>query len=175
MNRAIAGPIAALMTILATPRAQAAASGLELTGIFGVGFSTNVRSGIPLMLRLRYLEGVPFVLEANFLVPYGGGAGLLLDVYRGEKLRVHAFDVGIFVPLAAPLRLTRPDIDRRFDLWTGLGIEWNYRRDETVSVDWRVFCADPSSIPYYYGAFTKPIYLDALKESQLWIGYVKRF
>jgi len=175
MNKAILGWLSALIMMTATPQAQAFENRLEVTGIFNVGFSLNARNGIPLSLRLRWLDGLPFALEANVHVPYGVGAGLLLDVYRGEHLRVHAFDVGIFVPIAPQLRLTRPDIDRDFDLWTGLGIEWNYRRSETVAVDWRVFIADPSRVPYYYGAFCKPIYLDALKESQLWIGYVKRF
>ena len=190
MNRAITGLFGALMIMMCPTQAPAAEcepdevcpdaggsalSKMELTGIFAVGGSVNARIGYPLMLRLRYLNGIPFALEANVFVPYGGGAGVLLDVYRGEHLRVHAFDLGIFAPIIPQFRLTRPDVDRKFDIWTGLGLEWNYRRNETVAVDWRVYLADPTRIPFYYGSFCKPIYLDALKESQLWIGYVKRF
>lgn|GEM_PF-2808894 len=135
------------------------------------GSYAAMNGGAFLAARVRYIPNVPFALEANLYAPYGLGLGLLLDVYRGEELRVHAFDLGVFgnLPWA---KVNHPKIDRLFDLTIGCGIEWKISGRHIISVDWRAFLADPTSVPLYYGNYALSIYKDALIGGQLWLGYV---
>ncbi len=165
----------AVLCLLALP-AKAAAEKRGFEGMFGVGIGAgpgaaeNAFVSYPLTLRLRYLPQTPFGLELNLLVPNGAGANLLLDVYRGERLRVHAFDLGIFKPFSQELAVVRTDVKRDFDITLGIGLEYDFALGGTLAVDWRVFLPDPTRIPFYYGAYAMNIYRDALIGSQLWIS-----
>ncbi len=165
----------AVLAVMALP-AKAAAEKRGFEGMFGIGIGAgpgaadNAHVSYPLSLRLRYLPQTPFGLEVSLLVPNGVGANLILDVYRGERLRIHAIDLGIFRAFNDELRLTRPEVKRDFDISLGLGLEYDFALGGTLAVDWRVFLPDPTRIPFYYGAYALDIYRDSLIGSQLWIS-----
>jgi len=153
---------------------RAASEGFEFMGLAGLGIAPGAadhgKIGYPLMFRLRRLPEIPFGFQVSLLLPNGAGANIFIDAYRGERLRLHILDLGVFVPFSRDLRTVRPDIDRAFDLTAGLGLEYNFLLGGTLAVDWSVQLPNPLAIPFYYGGYATRIYLDSLIGSQLWIS-----
>ena len=145
----------------------------SLTGLeFGAGYfgEDPHRGGVLLTERFRYLPEIPLTLEINSYLPYGLGASLLLDVYRGQNLRLHG-NLGVFKPFSADLNISRTDISRSCDMTVGAGLEW---RDDksgmSILFDWRAYLPNPTDVPLRYGNFSGQIYVDALKGGQIWLG-----
>ena len=130
--------------------------------------STTKTCGVHLAVRARHSR-TPFGIEAGMILPHGLGATLILDVYRGDRFRIHAFDVGAFVPVfGRALSVTR--IERSWDLTIGAGAEILVRPRVAVTVDWRIFLPNPSEILPIYGDFARLLYDEAGHGGQLWIG-----
>jgi hypothetical protein len=145
-----------------------------LVGI-GAGFSPG-HFGLPAMFRLRLLNfGVPLALETSFYCPYGVGANLLLDIFQRGGLRVHALDLGLFVPFAQPERLVRMEVDRSIDVTIGAGMEYGFKRGWVLAVDYRFFFPNPTTVPFRYGGFSLDIYRDTAKGGHLWVTFGRRF
>jgi len=164
--------LAVLAATSAAAPAIAAESGFERRVVLAAGGGYPATSGgVFLAARLRYLPKVPFALELNLYAPYGFGIAFPLDVYRGDRLRVHAFDLGVFenMPWA---KVSHSEVDRFFDVTIGCGVEWNVYGKHVVSVDWRAFLADPTKVPFNYGNYALKLYKEALIGGQLWLGYV---
>jgi len=163
--------LAAIGATLDAAPASAAETGLERRIVIAAGGGYPGSGGVFLAARLRYLPKIPFALEINLYAPYGFGIAFPLDVYRGERLRIHAFDLGVFEDLPW-LKVSHSEVDRFFDVTIGCGIEWNVFGDHVFSLDWRAFLADPSKVPFRYGNYAVPLYKDALAGGQIWLGYV---
>jgi len=164
----------ALGAALTAPEAMAAESGLDRRTVVAIGGGypvSGVSGGLFLAARLRYLPSTPFALEVNLYAPYGFGLGWLLDVYRSDRLRIHAFDLGVFenMPWA---KVSHSEVDRFFDVTLGCGVEWNVTGRHILSLDWRAFLPDPTKVPFRYGNYSVPFYLDALAGGQIWLGYI---
>ncbi len=164
--------LAAIGLAFASSVAKAANEGLDRRIVLAAGGGYPAKSGgVLLAARLRYLPNTPFALEFNLYAPYGFGLAFLLDVYRNDRVRIHAFDLGFFENIPW-LRVNNPQVDRFFDLTLGAGIEWNVYGRHIVSLDWRAFLPDPTKVPFRYGNYTVPIYRDAIAGGQIWLGYI---
>jgi len=164
-----------VLAALAAPGpVRAASEGFEFMGLAGIsaapGAADHGKIGYPLLFRLRRLPEIPFGLQVGLLVPNGATASVFIDAYRGERLRLHILDLGVFVPFSRDLRTVRPEIDRDLDLTAGLGVEYDFLLGGTLAIDWVVHLPNPLAIPYYYGEYALPIYRDSLIGSQLWIS-----
>lgn len=120
-----------------------------------------------LVTRIRHRR-TPFAFEQTIIIPHGLMSALLLDVWRGNRWRAH-LDLGIFRPIAKR-HLSATNIDRSWDLVLGFGAEALVYKRLSVTVDWRMFFPDPTSVPQMYGDFVRPIYKDAQRGGQLWLG-----
>ena len=167
--------LTALIILSAT--AHAAKPELQIGGGLGGGLGRDThRIGILCFGRFRLLPEVPVAVEVSAYLPFGAGAGLVLDVYRNEYLRVHFLDLGVFVPFDASLRVMHPEVRRGWDFTVGAGIEWFDRANGiAITLDWRAFLPDPTTVPFHYGGFAKKFYIDALIGGQLWVGFARRF
>jgi hypothetical protein len=163
----------------------------ELLGVFALGGAPF--SAIPTRwhnqsywfsfyhaLRLRFPRISPLALEANvaYSASFGIGVNLLIDVIRTERWRVHLIDPGIFINLHDSLTAT--NWERRLDLTLGGGFEYDLKVDPKhgdlrLTFDVRWFIPEPVSLQDRLGAFSVPIYEDAAKGVQLWIGIARRF
>ncbi len=110
----------------------------------------------------------PLTLEINAVIPCGFGVNLLFDVFRSDRLRVHLLDLGVFWNAFKPVSVQR--LHRQFDLTAGLGVDVRVWRTLSVSADWRVFLPNPMTTLPDYADFALPMYREALKGGQLWIG-----
>lgn len=117
--------------------------------------------------RIRHRR-TPFAFEQTIIIPHGTMSTLLIDTWRGDRWRVH-LDLGMFIPIAGH-HVSAMDVDRSWDLVLGFGAEVLVYKRLAVTVDWRIFLPDPTSIPQVYGDFVRPIYQDAQRGGQLWLG-----
>lgn len=158
--------------------AHAAKPEFQVGGGIGGGFpgDDTHRMGLFLTGRFRLLPEVPVALEVSAYLPYGVGAGLVLDVYRGHGLRIHLPDLGVFIPFDPSLRIMHPEVPRGWDGTVGAGVEWREPKSGIVlTLDWRAYLPDPTTVPFYYGGFAKKFYVDGLIGGQLWFGFAHRF
>lgn len=137
-----------------------------LYGDFGNGHVTSAVESNRLAVRLRAPRWTMVGLELSGTLFHGLGASLTLDLFRCRYVRVH-LDPGIFWNLGEPLVVAR--VPRDFDLTAGLGVDVRLNAEIVIGVEWRVFVPDPFSIVNRYGAFSRPIYEEAVKGGQLWL------
>ncbi len=162
----------ALGPVLAAPAARAAETGLDRRVILAAGGGYPATSGgVFLAARVRYLPTTPFALEFNLYAPYGFGLAFILDVYRSERLRIHAFDLGFFEDLPF-WKVNHSEVQRFFDLTVGCGVEWKVYGRHIVALDYRAFLPDPTKVPFNYGNYSLVFYRDAFAGGQIWLGYV---
>lgn len=129
--------------------------------------STSKTYALNLVGRIRH-HRTPFVFEQTIIIPHGMMSALLLDVWRAERWRLH-LDLGMFRPIAGQ-HLSATNINRSWDLVLGFGGEVLAYKRLAITVDWRMFFPDPTSVPQMYGDFVRPIYKDAQRGGQLWLG-----
>lgn len=129
--------------------------------------STTRTGALNAFVRVRHSR-MPFAFEQTIVLPHGTMSAILLDAWRADRWRAH-LDLGVFIPVGGR-QISTTVIDRPWDLVLGLGAEAMVYKRLTVTVDWRVFLADPAMIPGRYGDFVRPIYKEAQRGGQLWIG-----
>ncbi len=126
----------------------------------------------PFTLRLagqiRAPKYTPVSLEISAVIPCGFGANLLFDVFQSDRVRVHLLDLGIFWNAFKPVSVQR--LHRDFDLTAGLGLDVRVWKTLSVSADWRVFLPNPATTLPNYADFAIPMYVEAARGGQLWIG-----
>ncbi len=119
--------------------------------------------------RLRRPGNTPLGLELAVHVPHGASMTVLIDLVRVKNLGSAHLAVGIFRPIMDQ-HLSVEKIDRSGDLVLGWGLEARVYKSCEGTVDWRVFLADPTTVPRMYGDFVRPIYDEAMKGGQVWLG-----
>ena len=129
--------------------------------------STSNTYTVNLVARVRHGR-TPFAFEQMIIIPHGLMSSLLLDVWRGDRWRAH-LDLGVFVPIHGQ-HVSAKSIDRSWDIVPGLGAEVKVHERMVVTADWRIFLPDPTTVPQTYGDFVRPIYKDAQRGGQLWLG-----
>lgn len=164
--------MAACLSFPAISRAEDAPEirGVELMCVGALGGGYPDRGGLLMTARLRRVPETQFALEVGFYAPWGVGVNLLVDVFRNDRLRVHLIDPGVFYAWEPGLRVSRPDVEREFDITLGLGVEWNFTGRWWLTVDSRFYLPDPIRVIGYYGDFARRIYSDAARGVQTWIG-----
>lgn len=119
---------------------------------------------------LRLSERHVFVaLELSSLMQAGFAADFLVYLVTVRRVQVHLIDPGVGWN-AFGYTLSTPDVKRSLDLRLGAGVEVRLRRHASLTVDWKVSLPDPAFVITHYGDYGKSIFLDALKESTLWLG-----
>ena len=131
-------------------------------------------------LRLRFPKWTPLALEVNtvYAGAFGLGLNILCDVFRSERVRVHLGDPGVFFNLYQSV--TARNWDRTIDLTAGLGVEirpvlTGPRQNLRLTFDARWFVPNPFTTHEKLGSFAIPLYEDAAKGVQLWIGIARTF
>ena len=143
-----------------------------LVGGFGMSLEDPSILSVLVAFRLSYLERIPLALEVSGIFPYGFGANLLIYVYRDERVLIHLIDFGIFHALGR--EITAPHISRDFDLVFGAGIEVVITPHFLVTLDWRVFLADPFSVLPNYADWGIHAYEKSAR-GVLWLGAAYSF
>lgn len=162
--------VSVLAIILSSGTAYSADEGFDLRPIVAIGGGVNSRVGGMVGARLRWLPYTPIALEASMFIPYGGGFNVLFDVFRNDRVRVHAFDLGLFWAFSEEQRVVGPKFDRSFDITAGAGIEVRVLDRWIVTADWRWFFPNPGEMLPMYGDFSQRPYARALIGGQIWIG-----
>lgn len=141
----------------------------ELSLDRALGLTAGFNSPPGLLISARFLEKrhTFFGAETFAVLPWGVGINLFLDLVRTDRLTIKLLDLGLFFPIVK--KLSVPDIQRDYDLVLGSGLMWHYSAKTNFFLDWRAYLPDPSLI-FYYGDFIRPIYKQALRESQLCLG-----
>lgn len=119
--------------------------------------------------RFRLPKYTPLVLEIDVVFPHGVGANLGIDILRTERVRVHIGDVGLFGNLTTPVSVAR--LKRKLDMVAGAGVEIKVNKSFSVTLDWRMFLPPFADTLLRYGDFARPMYEEALKGGQVWIGF----
>lgn len=120
-------------------------------------------------VRLRMPKYTPFVLEVSAVFPYGFGANLGVDVVHTNRVRLHIVDFGVFGNFTVPVSVAR--LERKMDFTVGLGLEVKLTKTVSMTLDWRIFLPPPAATLRHYGDFARPLYDEALKGGQIWIGF----
>lgn len=150
-------------------RAGASVGGpVGLIGYDGYWKTSTPPFTLRLMGQLRLPKYTSLALEISSVVPYGLGANLLFDVVQTDRIRVHLFDLGFFWNAWKPVVVQR--LKRSVDLTVGLGLDVRIKDSWSVSADWRVFMPNPWTTLPAYSEFALPMYEEALKGGQLWLG-----
>lgn len=153
----------------------------ETQTVWGLGFAPGVGGmgsdctttpiSIWMVQRLRLPRYSQFGLEAGFVAPGGLSFSLLVDVARFGRFRIHLIDPGIVVNLTEPGTVQR--VHRTFDLTLGAGVDIRLNRELALTANWRMFFPDPVGVISRYGDFARPVYAEAAKGGQLWIGLAR--
>lgn len=109
-----------------------------------------------------------FGLELNMTLPATFGTGLLIEAIRTQHVRFHILELGISWYPMKPLSVAR--IKRRFDLYVGLGFDLRFWEGPRLAIEWRAYLPDPVYTITRMADFARPVYEEALKGGQLWIG-----
>lgn len=120
-------------------------------------------------VRLRMPKYTPLVLDVSVVFPHGIGATIGVDVVHTDRVRLHIGDAGLFVNATVPVSVAR--LERNIDLVVGLGLEVKLTKTVSVTLDWRVFLPPPISTMRSYGDFARPLFDEAFKGGQVWIGF----
>lgn len=149
--------------------------GFECTLVAGFGFNTGSADHGTFLgaFRISYLERIPLALEVSFVLPYGIGTNLLLYLYHGDRVNIHFIDFGIFYSWWRDMSSTW--IPREFDLTVGCGLEVKVSEGLMITLDWRVFLADPFHVLPNYADFGLRAYGEATKGGELWFGVAYSF
>lgn len=117
--------------------------------------------------RLRAPDHTSFGLEASAVLPFGFGLNGFIDLIHIKKARAH-FNFGVFANLIDSVSVM--NIDRRFDITGGFGVEIPVSEKIYLTLDWRNFLPWPWETIARYGDFSRPFYDEAFKGGQLWLG-----
>jgi hypothetical protein len=121
---------------------------------------------------VRFEEKHFFIgLELASLLQAGFAADLQFYVVRQRKFAIHIIDPGVGWN-AFGHYLSVPEVKRSVDLHLGAGFRIRACRHAWATVDWQVSFPDPGYVIQSYGDYGKTIFLDALKESQIWLGVI---
>jgi hypothetical protein len=121
---------------------------------------------------VRFEEKHFFIgLELASLVQAGFAVDFQFFIVRQRKFAIHIIDPGMGWN-AFGHYLSVPDVKRTFDLHLGAGFRIRACRHALATVDWQVSFPDPGMVIQSYGDYGKTIFLDALKESQIWLGVI---
>jgi len=120
-------------------------------------------------VRFRLPKYTPLVLEVSAVFPYGVGVALGLDIVHTDRVRLHIGDFGMFGNLTVPVSVAR--LERKIDIVFGVGAEVKLTKTVSMTLDWRVFMPPPITTFRHYGDFARPMYDEALKGGQIWIGF----
>lgn len=129
--------------------------------------STSKRFALNAVARIRHPR-TPFGFEQTLILPHGTMSAMLLDAWRADRWRAH-LDLGAFIPIGGR-HMSAISVERSWDVVLGLGAEALVYKRLSVTVDWRVFLPDPTTIPQRYGDFVRPVYKEAQRGGQLWLG-----
>lgn len=151
---------------------------LELQTTWGLGlapgaaFAGPENTSAPLTVWLsqsvRFPRYSQFGLELTFVAPGGLGATLLVDIIRTGRVRIHVLDPGIVWNLLGPISVGR--VHRALDLTLGAGADIRLTRELGLTFGWRMYFPEPIGTISRNGDFARPVYAEAAKGGQLWIG-----
>lgn len=130
--------------------------------------------------RFGWLNRTPIALEFSAFAGYPVGGGVNPSVvfyfFHNDWLRFHV-NLGIAIS-AEPF--TSPEVPRAWDMSIGTGVELDLPPDIlipplkglplTLTLEYRAFLPNPTTIGLLYGDFARAIYRDALLGGQLWLG-----
>ncbi len=143
---------------------------VDLMMVAALGGGYPDRGGLLMVARLRRVPETPFALEVGFYAPWGVGANLLIDVYRNDRFRVHLIDPGVFYAWDPDFRISRPDVERSYDITLGAGVEWQFADRWWLTVDCRMYFPDLIRTIGWYGDFARRIYANSAAGVQTWVG-----
>lgn len=133
----------------------------------GVGLNRPYAAG---QIGLRIEEKHLFIgVELSSLLQNGFAADALLYFVKSKWFRLHLIDPGIGWN-AFGYYLSTPYVKRDIDLRLGGGMEIRVWRHAYVTLDWKASFANPVSVIPNYGDYGRQIFVDSLKESQVWLG-----
>ncbi len=132
---------------------------------------TTLPLSVRLAQRFRFPLNSPLGLELNFVVPIGLGVNVLCDVYRSDRVRVHLGDPGVHWNMVQPVSVGR--VGRTWDLTLGGGLDVRLTDRLWLTLDWRAYLPDPTSVIGRYGDWARPIYKEAALGGQLWLGIAR--
>lgn len=135
--------------------------------------STTRTLSLNAVARGRIPGHTPLGLELALNVPHGASATVLVDLARVDRVSAHVA-VGAFFPIANR-QLSVTKIERSWDLTLGYGVEVRVYKKWEIMADWRVHLPDPTTILRIYGDFARPLYDEALRGGQLWLGMQHAF
>jgi hypothetical protein len=110
-------------------------------------------------------------IELSSLLQAGFAADALFYVVRMRSFALHIIDPGVGWN-AFGHYLSTPDVKRGLDLRIGAGFQIRACRHALATVDWKASLPDPGFVITSYGDYGKTIFLDSLKQGQLWLGVV---
>jgi hypothetical protein len=108
-------------------------------------------------------------IELSSLLQAGFAADAIIYFVKLRRVAVHVIDPGIGWN-AFGHYLSTPEVTRSIDLRLGAGVELRVCRRAYLTMDWKVSLPDPGFVITHYGDYGKSIFLEALKDSQLWLG-----
>lgn len=170
--------------VCGTRPADASVSPDEPAGV-SAQFVAAVGGGVPGVTafwsaRFGWLNRTPVALEFSVFAGYPVGAGvnpsLVFYFFHNDYLRLH-MNLGVAIS-AEPF--TSPEVRRAWDMTIGTGVELDLPPDILIqplkglpfmlSLEYRAFLPNPTTVWLRYGDFARAIYRDALLGGQLWLG-----
>lgn len=118
--------------------------------------------------RFRLPRYTTIGLELNMTLPHTFGAGLLLEAVHTRHFRLHLPELGVVWYPGEPMSVSR--IHREYDVYLGLGFDLRFWKGPRLAVEWRAFLPEPVGTITKMADFARPVYEEALKGGQLWIG-----
>ena len=116
---------------------------------------------------VRFPRWMPLGLEATVMVPTQAGISLLADLLIIKDFR-WSINAGILSANRNPMSVSR--VERKWDLTAGTEFSYRIHEKVRITLDWRTFLPNPSEVWTNYATFSEPIFEEALKGGQIWLG-----